>query len=73
MSRNIARRDKFKLGSTQYKQKAVANEFIKATEKIQKYLQEEVNQQYGRNAPTISFAFATKYVYKNYLQGKDIK
>ena len=71
--RNIAEKQKFKLGSNQYKQKANSNDFVKAVEKIQNVLQDEVNLKYGRNAPKISYAYVTKHIYDNYLKGKNIK
>lgn len=71
--RNIAQKEKFKLGSNQYKLKANSNDFVNAVNKIQKFLQEEVNKEFGKNAPTISYAYATRYIYQNYLKGKNIK
>lgn len=71
--RNIAEKKKFKLGTDQYNLKANSKDFIKAVEKIQQFLQEEVNTTFGKNAPTISYAYATRYIYKNYLKGRNIK
>lgn len=45
-------------------------EFIKAAEKIQKFLQEEENRRFGRKAQKVSFAYATRYLYENFLRGK---
>jgi len=69
----IAQRDKFKLGNSQVQQKLNSKEFINAVEKIQKHLQREVNTEFGKNAPTISYAYATQYIYDNYLKGQTIK
>lgn len=45
-------------------------EFIRAAEKIQKFLQEEENKKFGRKAQKVSFAYATRYLYENFLKGK---
>lgn len=45
-------------------------EFIRAAEKIQRYIQEEENRKNGRKAQKVSFAYATRYLYENFLKGK---
>lgn len=63
----------YRLGSDRYTQKAVPNELVRATEKVQKMLQREANLKLGKNAPTVSFAYAQLYIYENYIKGKNIE
>lgn len=64
---------KFALGSNEYRQKPNSNDFIKAAEKIRSFLQEEENRKFGKKAKSVSYAYVTKYIYSNYLRGKNIK
>jgi len=64
---------RYSLGSNGYKQKLVSNELINATEKIKNFLQDEENRRYGRNAQEVSFAYATKYIYDNFVKGRQVK
>jgi len=68
--KNIKR---YSLGKNGYKQKPVCNDLINATDKIKKYLQEQENKKYGRKAQEVTFAYTTKYIYDNFLRGKNIK
>lgn len=64
---------RFKLGSNNYRQKSVSNDFISAAEKIRRHLQLEENKLHGKNAQEVTFAYVTKYIYENYLKGEPIR
>lgn len=63
-------RETYKLGSSSYKMKPIDNELENAISKVQEMLQREENKRYGKKAKTVTFAYAGRYIYRNYLKGR---
>jgi len=68
-----SRRNNYKLGIGQFKQKSISTTLIKEISRFQRHLQTKENIKWGRKAKSISFVYAssrTKELAKYMLGGK---